>query len=191
MYPSGVGGRVPVWTRSLSRDGVFGNPSGSAKAEDRRFSTDASPEGPGVPIDTNRRAYITSTLRVRLHQRAFRERVLLAYQQQCALCRLRHEELLDAAHIIPDADEGGEPVVPNGLALCKLHHAAYERLFLTVRPDYVIEVRRSILEEEDGPMLLQPLKGMHEKRIVLPKAPRLRPDPERLEKRWRQFEAAS
>jgi hypothetical protein len=36
-------------------------------------------------------------------------------------------ELLDAAHILPDGHPKGEPVVPNGLALCKLHHAAFDR----------------------------------------------------------------
>ncbi|MBZ5637812.1 MAG: HNH endonuclease [Acidobacteriia bacterium] len=139
---------------------------------------------------TARRSYITATLRVRLHQRSFRERVLLAYRQQCALCRLRHDELLDAAHIIPDADDEGEPIVQNGLALCKLHHAAYDRQFLTVRPDHVIEVRQAILDEEDGPMLLHGLKGMHGQRIVLPRSRELYPDPERLARRYRLFREA-
>jgi putative restriction endonuclease len=137
-----------------------------------------------------RRVYITATFRRRLHQEAFRERVLRAYQEQCALCRLRHEELLDAAHIVPDSDPEGEPIVPNGLALCKLHHAAYDRYFLTVRPDYVIEVRQAVLDEEDGPMLLHGLKGLHDQRIVLPRSLQLRPDPARLERRYRRFRAA-
>jgi putative restriction endonuclease len=135
-----------------------------------------------------RRVYITTTFKARLHQRAFRERVLLAYRSQCALCRLRHEEFLDAAHIVPDAEEdGGEPVVPNGLSLCKLHHAAYDKQFLTVRPDYIIEVRQSLLDEEDGPMLLHGLKAMHGQRIALPRSQRQHPDPKRLERRYRLF----
>ena len=52
-------------------------------------------------------AYITTAVRVRLHQRAFRERVLAAYQVQCAFCRLRHEELLDSAPIIRDREPAG------------------------------------------------------------------------------------
>ena len=98
-----------------------------------------------------RRRYVTRELQVRLHQRSFRERVLRAYRSRCAVCRLRHHELLDAAHIVPDS-EAGAPRVPNGLALCKLHHAAFDKLFVGVRPDGIIEVRRDILEEEDGPM---------------------------------------
>ncbi len=137
-----------------------------------------------------RRSYITTTVRQRIHQRSFRERVLLAYQEQCTLCRLRHEELLDAAHIIPDTEPDGEPTVPNGLALCKLHHAAFDRQFLAVRPDYSVEVRRDILEENDGPMLLHGLKEMHDKRIILPRSPAHRPNPAFLERRYQRFLAA-
>ena len=116
--------------------------------------------------------------------------MLNAYQRHCAFCKLRHEELLDAAHIIPDNEAGGDPIVPNGLSLCKLHHAAYDRQFLGVRPDYVIEVRRDLLEEEDGPMLLHGLKGMHLQPLFAPRKVDLKPDRERLQVRWERFRAA-
>jgi len=134
-----------------------------------------------------RREYVTSIVRRRLHQQAFRARVIEAYRTRCAFCRLRHQELLDAAHITADAAETGEPVVSNGLSLCKLHHAAFDRHFLTVRPDYTIEVRRSILDEEDGPMLLHGLKGMHGQVIYLPREASLQPDRARLEERYSAF----
>jgi putative restriction endonuclease len=145
----------------------------------------------GEDRDEIRRAYVTSIVRQRLHQRAFRERVLAAYREQCALCRLHHQELLDAAHIVADAEDEGDPVVSNGLALCKLHHAAFDSFFLTVRPDYVIEVRRSILEESDGPMLVVGLKQIHGQRIQIPRAPIDWPDPARLECRYERFLRAS
>lgn len=100
-------------------------------------------------------------------------------------------ELLDAAHITADAAETGEPVVSNGLSLCKLHHAAFDRHFLAVRPDYVIERRRSILEEEDGPMLLHGLKGMHGASIYVPHEASLQPDRLRLEERHAAFVRAA
>jgi putative restriction endonuclease len=134
-----------------------------------------------------RREYVTAVVRRRLHQQAFRARVLEAYRTRCAFCRLRHQELLDAAHITADMEEMGEPVVSNGLSLCKLHHAAFDRHFLTVRPDYVIEVRRSVLDEEDGPMLVHGLKGMHERPILLPRESSLQPDRDRLEQRYALF----
>ena len=137
------------------------------------------------------RRYVVSTFRRRVHQQAFRERVLEAYREQCAICRLRHQELLDAAHIVSDAEDEGDPVVSNGLALCKLHHAAFDSFFLTVRPDYTIEVRRSILEETDGPMLLVGLKQTHDQQIQLPRSRIDRPDQARLERRYERFLRAS
>ena len=134
-----------------------------------------------------RREYVTSIVRRRVHQQAFRSRVIEAYRTHCAFCRLRHQELLDAAHITADSESTGEPLVSNGLALCKLHHAAFDRHFLTVRPDYTIEVRQSILDEEDGPMLLHGLKGMHDRPIYLPREVSLQPDRERIEERYAAF----
>lgn len=134
-----------------------------------------------------RRAYITSNVRVRLHQRSFREKVLAAYRSQCALCRLRHTELLDAAHIIPDSDPLGEARVDNGLSLCRLHHAAYDSFLLTINPDYIVEIRKDILDEIDGPMLQHGLKEMHNVRIILPHAQVQRPNRELLELRYQRF----
>jgi putative restriction endonuclease len=113
--------------------------------------------------------------------------VIDAYRQQCALCKLRHEELLDAAHIVADSEPDGEPVIPNGLALCKLHHAAFDRFFLSVRPDYAIEIRRDLLQETDGPMLRHGLQGMHGQKIVLPSRMSLRPSQELLARRHALF----
>ncbi len=140
--------------------------------------------------DSARRSYVTAAVRVRLHQRAFRERVLSAYHRQCAFCHFRHEEMLDAAHIVPDAHPAGEPVVRNGLALCTLHHSAFDRQFLGLRPDYVLEVRPDLLGEQDGPTLVG-IQSLHGKGILLPRTAGLRPDRELVALRYRQFREAS
>jgi putative restriction endonuclease len=139
----------------------------------------------------DRRGYITASVKVRLHQRGFRERVLDAYRSQCALCRLKHRELLDAAHIIPDHEKDSLPVVKNGLALCKLHHAAFDQYILGIRPDYIVKLRADIRDETDGPMLKHGLQGLHNTQIVIPKLKVQRPAPELLERRWVQFNAAA
>src|SRR5205823_6280129 len=90
------------------------------------------------------RRYAEAVVRVRLHQRVFRDRVLLAYAERCALCRLRHRPLMDAAHIREDAD-GGEPIVPNGVAMCAIHHRAFDSNVLGVWPDYRVEIRGDVL----------------------------------------------
>ena len=145
------------------------------------------PEDSSVEI---RRAYYTGAVKRRAHQQEFRQRVLRAYRGQCSVCRLKHAELLDAAHIIPD-NEGGRAVVSNGLSLCKLHHAAFDRNILGVNPDLVIEIRQDILDETDGPMLQHGLKQTHGEKLKVPRKPDLRPDPSYLERRYERFRKAS
>lgn len=62
------------------------------------------------------------------------------------------------------------PNVIGSLALCKLHHVAFDSFMISVSPDYIIHVRRDVLEEDDGPMLQQQLKELHQARII-PDAP--------------------
>ncbi len=107
------------------------------------------------------------------------------------MCSLRHPELLDAAHILPDSDPGGEPVTSNGLSLCKLHHAAFDRNVVGIRPDLVIEVRQDILDEIDGPMLRHGLQELHGRELrVIPRHQSERPGVVYLDERYHRFLAA-
>jgi putative restriction endonuclease len=142
-------------------------------------------------LSTAERAYAERLNRQRLHQPVFRAQVLFAYETTCAMCRLRHADLLDAAHIVGDAKDGGDPVVPNGLALCKIHHAAYDRNIVGIRPDAVVEVRDDILAEVDGPMLRYGLQALQGERLHVPRARDEKPDPLRLEIRYAEFRTAS
>lgn len=141
-------------------------------------------------VAEGRRQYVTQMVQRRLHQESFRWRVLRAYRECCAVCRLRHTELLDAAHILPDGHPRGEPIVPNGLALCKLHHAAFDSNILGVRPDLVIEVRSDILEEADGPMLRFGLQGFHGTLLHAPRGRAVRPSEAFLAERFELFRKA-
>src|SRR5690554_4470307 len=155
--------------------------------DDKRYLEPGQAAGSG---EEGRRRYITASFRMRLHQRSFRERVLAAYQSQCAFCRLRRAELLDAAHIVPDRDPLGEPLVTNGLALCKIHHAAFDRHFIGVTPDYKIQIRRELLEERDGPMLRHGIQEMHNQRLILPRKASQYPDRDLLALRYEEFKKA-
>ncbi len=141
--------------------------------------------------DVLERRYTRRLTLQRLHQVVFRPKVLRAYESQCAICQLRPAPLLDAAHILPDQHRRGDPVVPNGLALCKIHHAAYDADIIGIRPDHIVEVRHDVLTEADGPMLRHGLQEMHGAPILLPRSRRDRPDPTRLEERYEHFRAAA
>lgn len=134
-----------------------------------------------------RRSYITSNIKTRVHQRTFRERVLIAYRNQCALCKLKHIELLDAAHIIADKEETGDPIIQNGLALCKIHHAAFDNNFIGINPDYIIKIRADLLTETNGPMLRYGIQSLNNSRLILPVDKKNWPDKTRLEVRFSEF----
>ena len=140
--------------------------------------------------DPIERRYAVREMRVRVHQSRFRGRVIPAYGSQCTICRLKESRLLDAAHIISDAEVLGEPSVTNGLSLCAIHHRAFDQNLVAVTPDYSVAVAAGLLEDEDGPML-DLLKGFHGMQIHLPEKRTQRPDQERLALRYDQFVEAS
>ena len=144
----------------------------------------------GVPSQEERK-YALSRVKRRLHQNKFRLAVLDAYDRQCALSGLRIPNLIDAAHIIPDASgELGQPIVQNGLPLSKIHHAAFDRNFIGIDPDYRIHVSKFLLQQHDGPVL-EALKGLHGEKLRFPLRLEDRPDPARLEKRFEIFSGLS
>ena len=139
-------------------------------------------------LSPDQRRYAERIVRQRLHQPEFRGRVIRAYATRCAVCSLRHGELLDAAHIVPDGHETlGQAVVRNGLSLCKIHHAAFDQHMLGVTPDYEVRINRDLLDEVDGPMLKHGLQEMHGRRLHLPAARHDWPDPDRLAHHWDAF----
>lgn len=135
------------------------------------------------------RRYAERITRHRLHQAMFRGMLLRAYEVRCAVCRLRHGDLLDAAHITPDTDDTGLALVSNGLSLCKIHHAAYDRNLMGISPDYGVGINRDLLEEVDGPMLKHGLQEMHGATIEVPVRVVDRPDKDRLSSRYSEFMA--
>ena len=133
------------------------------------------------------RRYAERTMKQRLHQPAFRARVISAYQTKCAVCRLAHGRLLDAAHITPDSDEKSSTSVTNGLSLCKIHHSAYDIKILGIDANYRVHIRPDVLDEKDGPMLQHGIKDMHLKQLWTPEDPSQKPDAERLDRRFHEF----
>lgn len=145
--------------------------------------------GDPLQLTARQREYAERVVRVRLHQKSFRSRVLHAYSATCTVCTLAHPELLDAAHITPDGELDSTTDVANGLALCKMHHAAYDRNVIGIDGDYRVHVREDVLAEVDGPMLKYGLQAMEGRTITIPRKHSDRPDPGRLHRRFLQFSA--
>ena len=117
--------------------------------------------------------------------------VIAAYDGRCALSGLPEQRLLDAAHIVADKDERfGQPFVPNGLPLSKIHHAAFDAHLIGIDPDYRLHVSERLLEQHDGPML-EALKQLNGGTMHLPSRDQDRPDRERLALRFGLFKSAA
>ena len=143
------------------------------------------------PPESAERRYALRVVKQRLHQDSFREAVITAYSGRCALSGLREHRLLDAAHIVSDKDELlGQPVVPNGLPLSKIHHAAFDAYLIGIDPDYRVHVSGHLLEQRDGPML-EALKQLQGGVLHLPNRVADRPDRDRLAVRFQRFKAAA
>ncbi len=156
---------------------------------------------PGLPVQDMQpgglisgpdvRAYATREARHRLHQQRFKLAVMRAYRHRCAICTLRERELIQAAHIVPDADADGIAAVVNGLALCAIHHLAFDRNLLGIDPDGVVHIAARLLREIDGPMLRTGLQGFHGAQIARPRREEERPDASRLQQRFDRFVIAA
>ena len=142
-------------------------------------------------ISNIQKKYAQAIVKRRLHQPEFRGRVMRAYKTQCAICLLKHGELLDAAHIMPDAHELGVPAVSNGIALCKIHHTAYDQNFIGISPDYKVHINRALLAEKDGPMLRHGIQEMDGREILTPKSMKEKPNLEALDFRFGLFTKAN
>jgi len=137
------------------------------------------------------RRYALRDVKHRLHQTSFREAVIAAYNGRCALSGLPEPLLLDAAHIMADRDElYGQPVVPNGIPLSKIHHAAFDAHLIGIDPDFRIHVSERLRRRHDGP-LLETLKQLDRGVLHLPVRARDRPDRERLAIRFETFKASA
>ncbi|MGH8645007.1 MAG: HNH endonuclease [Gammaproteobacteria bacterium] len=91
--------------------------------------------------NAERRAIIL-TIATKYRSRRFRAAVLGAYAHRCAFCRVQLS-LLDAAHILPVSAPGSTDEIVNGVALCKLHHFAYDENLVSFDASYRIAVSRA------------------------------------------------
>jgi putative restriction endonuclease len=131
--------------------------------ERRRFLVDLSEQRPGEvasPARTTRqlklpemrsadspseireltRRYVVSTVQRRLYEARFRNAVLDAYHDHCAVCELHVRALLDAAHLAAGREPKPEVDVSDGIALCATHHRAFDNKMLAFDRDYNVRI---------------------------------------------------
>lgn len=97
-------------------------------------------------------------IRPRLGQGAFRVLVTDAYRRACVITEERSLPALEAAHIKPYRD-GGPHLVSNGLLLRSDLHRLFDRGYVTVTPEYRIEISRRLKDEFENGRSYYPYQG--------------------------------
>jgi len=148
-----------------------------AKPEDERSFIDSST----TQAEAVRRVELIETLR-RHRDARFRPTVLQAYRFRCAVCGTALK-LVDAAHIVPVSDARSNDDVTNGIALCRLHHGAYDNGLLGIQSKYSIVLNHEAIKRLDEVNLSSGIRVFSEALppvITLPSSIEVRPKPENL-----------
>jgi putative restriction endonuclease len=134
-------------------------------------------------IPQARRKVMVTTLQL-LRDRRFGERVLGAYGHRCAFCEVQLR-LLDAAHILPVKHPDSNDLVTNGIALCALHHRAYDAALVTFDEGYAIHISKALMKDLTASGRTGGLSGFRsalQPTLRLPKAVANRPSTEMVRK---------
>jgi putative restriction endonuclease len=121
---------------------------------------------------------LSMTTLTRKRDPKFREAVLVAYERQCAVCgfdgRLRDDLFgIEAAHIHFKQDYGPD-IVQNGLALCSLHHRAFDRGAIGLSPQLQVVVSQDLVGHD---MVKEFLVRFNGQELTGPQSGQLRPQP--------------
>jgi len=92
------------------------------------------------------RKKVIQTVTKKVRQAGFKRRVLTAYSNKCAFCSVQLK-LIDAAHILPVAHEESTDYTSNGMALCALHHRAFDNALITINDEYETLVSRNKISD--------------------------------------------
>lgn len=146
--------------------------------------------GHGIVSSVEARQEQFAIVRRRLDQARFRHEVMRAYRQRCAVCALREPQLVEAAHITRYSDPAAIAGVVNGIALCAIHHLAYDRNLMGIDPAGVVHIGERLLRDSDGPMLSAGLQSFHGAAMTMPRRVDDQPDRDRLAQRYEEFLAS-
>ena len=136
------------------------------------------------PFD-DKKAISEKLVKTSIRKKGFRFSIIETYDFTCAVCGLKINSPntllweVEAAHIVPHRSKGKDDIW-NGIALCRLHHWAFDVGWYSITDDYTIQVSSKInyLSKEYGRIedfaFLESLKNK-KKEILLPKNSELYP----------------
>lgn len=93
-------------------------------------------------IKGKERREVMRVIKQKVRDADFRDRILTAYKSTCAMCGIQLD-LLDAAHIVPVYSPKSTDDTNNGVALCALHHRAFDNGLVSFDSKFRIEINQT------------------------------------------------
>jgi putative restriction endonuclease len=127
-------------------------PPASRRARQLALPAVHTPDSP-MEVRELSKAYVVTSVQQRLRHARFRNDVLAAYRERCAVCVLHVRALLDAAAVVADLTGA----VNEGIALCGTHHRAFDAGILRYDSEYRVRIElpeRQAVGEGERRMLL-------------------------------------
>ncbi|NHX41951.1 MULTISPECIES: HNH endonuclease [Haloarcula] len=132
---------------AITPTGISGNPKSEKQPEQGSKGSTQQPQDDGGMEAQSESDFERSYTEAKRAQRdsQFQEDVKEVYNQTCAVCgsdRMTPDGRpeVEAAHIRP-VSEGGRDVITNGIALCRLHHWAFDNDWISIDDDYTVTVK--------------------------------------------------
>lgn len=170
---------APEWSKSIVKGKVYSTDTEIGlnlykDVQDRLFRSHRLEP----TLSNSEPRYSESLSKHRLGQGAFRIAVTDAYQRRCAITGEKTLPVLEAAHIIPYA-ENGPHSVNNGILLKSDFHTLFDDGYITLTKDYIIEVSHRLHDDYGNGRDYYKYHG--QKILILPDQITQQPDPQFIE----------
>ena len=108
-------------------------------------------------------------VKTRINQNFFRSSVLSAYNNTCAITKIKINEFLVASHIKPWAKDQNNRLNPhNGICLNSIHDKAFDRGLITIDKDYNIVISNRLKDYYSNQFIDDVFRKYERQKIIIP-----------------------
>lgn len=128
-------------------------------------------------------------IKQRVNQSFFRDAVLSSYNNTCCVSGVNNKFLVEACHISDwKSDKKNRTNPMNGICLNPFFHKAYDNYFISITPDYHIDVSDKLLDCLTNGNARSYIQGLNNKQIILPE--KFLPDRDLLNLNYEKYKAS-
>lgn len=138
-----------------------------------------------LPQGTDRLAMIKQ----RINQSFFRNTVLSSYNSTCCISGIRNVQLVEACHISDWKNDVKNRTNPqNGICLNPFFHRAYDKYYISITPDYCIEISERLLDDIKDDNTRMYIQSINKRHIILPE--KFSPNKDLLKVQYEKYKAS-